>query len=70
MNQNHEVLTEKARAIGLGDHINHLPQKALIRKIQKAQGQEPCFLSDNRYYCDVSCEWSQSCKALTAAWLR
>lgn len=29
-----------------------------------------CFLTDERYFCSDKCRWSNSCKALTAAWLR
>lgn len=68
MDQN--ALINKARAMGLGDHILHLSKKSLVRTIQKAQGQDPCFLSDTRYVCDSSCEWTRQCKALKAAWLR
>jgi hypothetical protein len=68
MDQN--ALINKARAMGLGEKISHQSKKSLVRTIQKAQGQSPCFLSDTRYVCDAYCEWARQCKALTAAWLR
>ena len=65
-----QELIDKARALGLNEHVLQLPKKSLVQAIQQAQGQNPCFLSDNRYFCDASCEWGDQCKALTAAWLR
>ena len=68
MDQNE--LVNKARAIGLGDHIIYLPQKSLIREIQKSQGKESCYMSDYRYACQGACEWCIQCKTMTAEWLR
>ena len=65
-----KALINKARSMGLGDNIFYQSKKSLVRTIQKAQGQNPCFLSDNRYVCDDYCEWTRQCKALTAAWRR
>lgn len=63
-------LIDKARAIGLADDLLDLPKNSLIRAIQKAQGREPCFLSDNRYECVGACEWKKQCKRLIAEWMR
>jgi hypothetical protein len=67
---NQRELRNKARAIGITDDLLHLPKKSLIRAMQKAQGQEPCFLSENRYECVTACEWKSQCKRLTAEWRR
>lgn len=66
----HRELINKARTLGLTDDLLHLPKKSLIRAIQKAQGQKPCFLSDDRYECESDCEWSRNCKKLTSEWRR
>ena len=63
-------LISQARAIGLAGDVLRLPKKSLIRAMQKAQGQEPCFLSDSRYECDGNCGWSRECKKLTSEWMR
>jgi hypothetical protein len=65
-----KTLRNKARTVGLGENVLHLSKRSLVRTIQKAQGQDPCFLSDTRYGCSSCCEWARQCKALTAAWLR
>ena len=65
-----QELISKARTFGLADHFIRLPKKELTRAMQKAQGQEPCFLSDSRYECDGSCGWSRECKKLTSEWMR
>lgn len=44
--------------------------KSLIWKIQEAQGRTPCYLKEERFSCKADCQWSRSCKKLTAAWLR
>lgn len=67
---NRERLIGLARNLGLSEHCNTYPLKILIRKIQQAQGQAPCYLTEKRFACNANCEWSGSCKKLTAAWLR
>ena len=59
-------------ALNIGVSVQHLSsdKKFLIREIQRARGQEPCYLTDLRYSCNASCDWSNECKKLTAAWLR
>ena len=64
-----EIL-DRGRELGLSPYILKSPQKLLIRSIQRAQGKEPCFLSDHRFSCNHNCEWTADCKKLTAAWLR
>lgn len=66
----HKEVIDKARAIGLADHLFYLPKKELIRTIQKSQGQKSCFLSDTRHECVTECEWSPQCKRLISEWLR
>lgn len=67
---NQRELRNKARAIGITGDLFHLPKKTLIQAIQRAQGQAPCFLSDNRYECVTACEWKSLCKKLIAEWMR
>jgi hypothetical protein len=67
---NQRELIDKARAIGLAGNLLDLPKKSLIRAMQKAQGREPCFLSDSRYECAGTCEWKSQCKRLIAEWRR
>jgi len=70
LQMNQDELINKARTIGLADNLLHSSKKSLIRAMQKAQGQEPCFLSDARYECDSVCGWSGECKKLTSEWKR
>ncbi len=43
----------------------------LIRRIQRAEGDAPCFRTDVRDYCQGKCEWTDYCKgALVARWQR
>ena len=66
-----EKLEKLARDVGIGTskHLLNADKKYLIREVQRALGQEPCYLTDKRYNCDDACEWV-CCKKLTAAWLR
>ncbi len=65
-----EELIELARSLGISEHYYNSPLKRLIWAIQKAQGEDPCYLSDERYTCSGDCNWDDSCKKLTASWLR
>lgn len=67
---NMEALQQLASQIGMHDAEDYASQKSLVRAIQKYRGDEPCFLTDKRYHCDESCEWSEDCKKLRAVWLR
>lgn len=43
----------------------------VIRTIQRSEGENPCFRTDERDYCRGGCEWEPDCKnALIAAWQR
>jgi len=43
----------------------------LIWAIQKARGEECCFLTDKRVHCwTATCEWHSSCLKLVAEWRR
>lgn len=42
-----------------------------IRSIQKEQGGEACFLTDERLFCsNYGCEWRKECCRLIAVWKR
>ncbi|HUL13050.1 MAG TPA: hypothetical protein VLU73_12890 [Methylococcaceae bacterium] len=46
-------------------------EKQLVWAIQKARGEETCFLSDQRIKCkDIECEWRSECIKLVAEWRR
>lgn len=63
-------LQEKANSLGIPGSATSSSQTVLIRSIQKAQGHEPCFATDKRYFCNESCEWRKDCRGLIAAWMR
>jgi hypothetical protein len=65
-----EKLTKLARNIGISEHYLNSEKKFLVREIQRALGQEPCYMTDLRYSCNATCDWSDGCKKLTATWLR
>ena len=65
-----EHLIELARRLGVNKTYYYAPVKRLIWAIQEAQGKEQCYLTDKRYTCDGECGWEDSCKKLTATWLR
>lgn len=65
-----EQLVEMARKLDVNEKYYTSSTKRLIWAIQEAQGRNPCYLGDERYTCNTNCEWNNSCKKLTAAWLR
>ena len=65
-----EKLTNLALNIGVSARHLNSEKKVLIREIQRTLGQEPCYLTDLRYSCNATCDWSGECKKLTATWLR
>jgi len=67
---NIEELHTMANTHGLSNINTYIPKKTLIRKIQEAKGDEPCFLSDKRFSCREKCRFGSDCKQLTAAWMR
>ncbi len=43
----------------------------LVRRIQRYEGDNPCFRTDFEKQCKNRCEWKDKCKdALVAHWLR
>ena len=43
----------------------------LIRAIQQARQDTPCYLSDKRFDCVATdCEWKSNCQKLVAVWAR
>jgi len=67
---NAEYLRKVAIQAGVSEIYFGLPEKVLVRAIQKQRGEEPCFLSDQRFGCRKICEWSAGCQKLKAVWLR
>lgn len=42
-----------------------------IRTLQRERGEEPCYQTDWRCFCDnLACEWRQGCRRLVAEWRR
>lgn len=64
-----EKLMKLARDLDIKESLLNTDKKFLIREIQRALGQKPCYLTDLRYECDKECEWV-CCKKLVASWLR
>ena len=64
-------LKSLARYTGI-HHIEILnTEKQLVWAIQKARGEETCFLADTRMHCkDNECEWRDMCLRLIAEWRR
>ena len=62
----------RARAINNGIVISkHVTKTNLIREIQRREGNYPCFRTDEREYCQGTCEWASDCIGfLIAAWKR
>jgi len=63
------------RAIKNGIFIaKHTTPARLIRRIQQAEGDTPCFRTDIRDLCPKTikeCEWAEDCKSgLIADWRR
>ena len=58
-----------ARDVGISEHLLNAEKKFLVRGVQEALGEKPCYLTDLRYHCTATCDWV-GCKKLTAAWLR
>jgi hypothetical protein len=60
------------RAIKHGIFITRYTTKTnLVRAIQREEGNYPCFRTDEREYCQGTCEWASGCiDFLIAAWKR
>ncbi len=68
---NNTDLTEKAQTLGLLSAQRRGSETALVRAIQKAHGDEPCFMTDKRLLCNnLACDWRKECRRLVAAWKR
>lgn len=67
-------LQQLAQQAGVSDQVTQgiygvgsAPQ--LVRAIQRAQGLEDCFRTDQRYLCkNGRCEWRDECLKLVARW--
>jgi len=63
-----EQLQQLASDIGLNPATHYTTQTQQIRDIQLRRGIEPCFMTEKRYACAETCEWSQECRRLKAQW--
>ena len=64
-------LQQLARDIGV-DHPEKITGiKQLVRSIQQASHERPCFRFERNLLCkDKNCQWSSECQKLIAVWLR
>jgi hypothetical protein len=46
------------------------PKAQIIREMQMAHNEDPCFGTDKRHDCAEMCEWRRECREPIAAWLR
>lgn len=68
---NIENLRAEARNLGVLRTQHILSEQSLVRSIQKAQGHNQCFRSDQRFLCKhKNCRWQCDCKILIAEWMR
>ena len=64
-------LQQTARAAGIQNVDLMCSEIELVHAIQKAEHHAPCYLSENRFFCnEKECEWSHECNRLLAAWMR
>jgi len=60
-----------AKEVGIHNFSLLETERQLTLAIQKARGEDSCFLSDKRTRCaDVECEWRPGCLRLIAEWRR
>ncbi len=65
-----QELKEKAAQLGI-DFGRSTPKPALIRAIQRHQGDPPCFGADQRFTCrNFRCPWRADCLKPIAEWRR
>jgi len=69
------MTTEEIRAIavqnGVTNAFQYTSTKQVVWAIQKARGEDCCFLSDQRMACrETECEWRDECMRLVAEWRR
>ncbi|OGT00748.1 MAG: hypothetical protein A3F73_06260 [Gallionellales bacterium RIFCSPLOWO2_12_FULL_59_22] len=62
-------LQQLACELGLEECISRTSQTELVRTIQAARGDEPCFCTGKRYDCGETCEWCRDCRKQKAVWL-
>ena len=66
-----EQIKTRGRSVGLSGYVLESSTRILIQAIQKAEGGESCFMSENRFLCQkYDCEWRRDCQKLTAVWRR
>ncbi|MDD4904630.1 MAG: DUF2934 domain-containing protein [Methylobacter tundripaludum] len=64
-------LQQLAKAIGVENPEGISNKTGLMRVIQNASQQRPCFRSDNYMSCeDKDCIWRTECLKLVAVWMR
>jgi len=62
-------LQELARFIGIQNPECISSELDLVRAIQHATKQQPCFRSETHRVCeDINCQWKKECRKLVAAW--
>ncbi len=59
-----------AVAEGIRGCIDWKSKPALIRAIQRSQGQDPCFAGPGSAACQADCPWQDDCQRPIAAWQR
>lgn len=60
-----------ARDAGVPESRIDEPYDRLVRTIQQSQGNEPCFMTDQRFVCrNFDCQWRAECVRLVASWQR
>jgi hypothetical protein len=65
-----QALREQATQLGVDfDPVSDSRVK-LIRAIQRGMKQDPCFATDERYWCRRDCQWKADCNGhgLVATW--
>lgn len=65
-------LQQLAKAIGIENPEKINSQLELIRKIQTANNERPCFKTSPSDYChsQTQCQWKTECQKLVAEWCR
>ena len=64
------AVREQARKLGVDAEHASGSRVKLIRSIQRGMKQDPCFATEERYWCRRDCQWKAHCNGLVAAWLR
>lgn len=61
---------QMANTLGLNGEDCAMSKTQVIREIQMAREEDPCFGTDKRHDCAEMCEWRRECRKLIAVWLR